>query len=516
MARRNDQESNEMNRENPYDELPEQNEYEDELEQKAYMRGENARQAYDEYDDYADEDEDEDEESSFLSTGAGRILVAVIVLLLVAIVALVAIRFISSGNEGEKDQGSLPSVQQTQIPTQQPSDVRPEQTDSVSVIFAPPEQQMVEPTAQPTREPTAVPTQEPTKEPTSAPTATPLPIILTNTPTPSPSPTPTLEPTATPTPAPTPTPTATPVPVIGQGRANREANLRETAVSGGKVKMTVKDGETLTIHEALEDKSGKLWYYLTVDDAATKGYMRDYVVDLDGELTMPAVAEKENSEKENQKAEEQQTEPETKPTAAPDPVVIGTGKTNRDANVRKVMNGKVLLQLRKNKAVNIYEVKQDKNGDVWYRVKPQGGSTEGYVRDYVIKLDSGVQLDTPIPSTEPTSSPTPTNMEAASADVNGLAKGRSLLDREVVGRAKTNRDANVRMKPVAGAKLIRQLTKGNEVLILEKYVDAKNNIWYEVATESGKTHGFVRDYVIDILSMDQTVEAKSYDTSGEK
>lgn len=514
MARRNDQERNELNRENPYDELPEQNEYEDELEQKAYMRQEHAPQAYDEYDDYADEDGEA--EGGFLSTGAGKILAAVIVLLLVAIVALVAIRFISSGNEEGKHQGGLPSAQQTQIPTQQPPDVMPEQTDGVPVIFAPTEQQTAEPMAKPTQEPTAVPTQEPTKEPTSAPTATPLPIILTNTPTPSPSPTPTPEPTPTPTPAPTPTPTATPVPVIGQGRANREANLRETAASGGKVKMAVKAGETLTIHDALKDKSGKLWYYLTVDDAETKGYMRDYVVDLDGELTMPAVAEEESGEKENQKAEEQQAEPEAKPTEASDPAVIGTGRTNRDANVRKIMNGKVLLQLRKNKPVNIYEVKQDKNGDIWYRIRPQGSSTEGYVRDYVIKLDSGVQLDTPIPSIEPTSSLATTNTEIDSADADGTAKEESLLDREVIGRAKTNRDANVRTKPAAGAKLIRQLTKGNEVMILEKYVDAKKNIWYEVATESGKTHGFVRDYVIDVVSMDQAVEAKSYDGGSEK
>ena len=47
-------------------------------------------------------------------------------------------------------------------------------------------------------------------------------------------------------------------------------------------------------------------------------------------------------------------------------------------------------------------------------------------------------------------------------------------------------------------------------LILEKYQDASGNIWYEVATESGKTHGFVRDYLLNISEVDKTREAKVY------
>lgn len=509
MAKRRDQDVNELNRENPYAELPVQTEYEDDYEEDGYVQ-----QSYEEYDGYEEDAPRGSALGGFLSTAMGKALIAVIALLVVAMIALLVVRFVSSGSSDDVNQGGLPAATQTQQPAETK---QPQQTAGAPVIFAPVAQQTVEPTAEPAQEPTQAPTQEPTSEPTATPTAeptaTPLPIILTNTPTPSPSPTPTPEPTATPTPAPTPTPSPTPVPVIGQGEANRDANLRESMSSSGKVKMTVKDGERVTIHDALLDKDGKTWYQLTVDDAATKGYMRDYVVDLDGELTMPGAADEEDGAQadDDPKAAEETAAP--KPTATPDPAVIGTGKTNREANVRKIMNGKVLVQLRKNKAVDIYEVKLDKNGDVWYRVKPQGSSTEGYVRDYVIKLDKGVELDVPKPTAAAEATPAPEDKSAqepeAAAD-SDAQKEESVLDREVIGRAKTNRDANVRTKPVSGAKLVRQLTKGNELMILDKYEDAKKNIWYEVATESGRTHGFVRDYVIDIFSIDKSVEAKTY------
>ena len=80
----------------------------------------------------------------------------------------------------------------------------------------------------------------------------------------------------------------------------------------------------------------------------------------------------------------------------------------------------------------------------------------------------------------------------------------------VIGKAKTNRAANVRVKPVSGAKLVRQLSKGISLMILEKYTDKEKNIWYEVSTESGNTHGFVRDYLLNISEIDKTREAKIY------
>lgn len=84
---------------------------------------------------------------------------------------------------------------------------------------------------------------------------------------------------------------------------------------------------------------------------------------------------------------------ETESSAANEEI-IATGKTNREANLRKVMNGKVITQLKKNKTVEIYEILKDKKGNTWYRVKPQGSSTEGYVRDYVITLDGSVSGET--------------------------------------------------------------------------------------------------------------------------
>ena len=62
----------------------------------------------------------------------------------------------------------------------------------------------------------------------------------------------------------------------------------------------------------------------------------------------------------------------------------------------------------------------------------------------------------------------------------------------------TKRAANIRVKPAASGKLVRQLSKGNALMILEKYQDEEGNIWYEVSTESGKTYGFVRDYLITL------------------
>ena len=67
------------------------------------------------------------------------------------------------------------------------------------------------------------------------------------------------------------------------------------------------------------------------------------------------------------------------------------------------------------------------------------------------------------------------------------------------------------MKPASGGKLVRQLSKNIELLILEKYQDKDQNIWYEVSTETGKTHGFVRDYLLNISEIDETREAKDYE-----
>ena len=177
------------------------------------------------------------------------------------------------------------------------------------------------------------------------------------------------------------------------------------------------------------------------------------------------------------------------------------------------MNGKVLVTLRANKEVDILDAKLDKNGKLWYQVQPKDSSTVGFVRDYVIDVTSELKIDLPTPT------PAPTEVPKAEKTVEPDAQepSESELDaRGLLGKAKTNRDANVREKPVSGAKLVRQLSKGNALNIYAKYQDKDGNIWYEVATESGKTAGFVRDYVLGILEIDKSIETMTYEQPTEE
>ncbi len=270
---------------------------------------------------------------------------------------------------------------------------------------------------------------------------------------------------------------------------NRDANLRANAASNAKVKKTVKKGESVTIHETKLDSTNKIWYYLTVDDTNDEGWMRDYVVTVADGLTKPTATPK----VETASATPTPAAAETESSAANEEI-IATGKTNREANLRKVMNGKVITQLKKNKTVEIYEILKDKKGNTWYRVKPQGSSTEGYVRDYVITLDGSVSGETSGTSTGTTAAEQP-----------------NLLDRDVIGRALTNRAANVREKPLSNATVVRQLGNGTKLQILAKYAGVKEETWYEVVTESGKTYGFVRDYVINVTKLDKNAPTLTYE-----
>lgn len=510
MRRRDyDDDLDQPKRSSPYQDLHEQDE-----------------DGYDDYDDYEDDDMmDEPRErkstvrkkSSRSASTRMKLLSVVIVLLVIVLIALVIVKFALGS---KKAPITVPS------PTDTP---QTEQTTSPSsIVFAPISQATNAPTAdtaytdepdlggygddnayngdegfevKATEEPvvetpkpviqnTAAPviaTSAPTAEP--QPTGTPLPIILTNTPTPTP------EPTATPTPSPTPEPTATPTPSptpvadLATGTVNRDANLRANAASNAKVKKTIKKGESVTIHETKLDSTNKVWYYLTVDDTNDEGWMRDYVVTTADGLTKPTATPK---------AEAASTTPtpaaaETESSAANEEI-IATGKTNREANLRKVMNGKVITQLKKNKTVEIYEILKDKKGNTWYRVKPQGSSTEGYVRDYVITLDGSVSGEASGTSTGTTAAEQP-----------------NLLDRDVIGRALTNRAANVREKPLSNATVVRQLGNGTKLQILAKYAGVKEETWYEVVTESGKTYGFVRDYVINVTKLDKNAPTLTYE-----
>lgn len=456
----------------------------DEQENDALGNEDDDEVEYDAYDDEYDDEEEEGEAGQtaayggFLSTIVGEIIAVVIALLVLALVVLLVWRFV--GMRGEPQEI-------TDEPMPLPAAVSATSSPG-SIVFAP----IVDATAEPTDAPTQSPTAEPTDTP--EPTATPLPIILTNTPTPSPSPTASPTPTPSPSPTPSPKPTATPRMDLAEAKTNREAKLRESASSSAKVKKTLKKGEELTIHEATLDKDDKVWYYVTVNDLDTQGWMRDYVLDVSGDVVAPTPTPESTAA-----PNAGNDAPAASQTAEPvETVGIGTGTTIKDANVRKIMNGKVITQLRSGKEVIIHDAKLDKNGNLWYEIQVKGQTTRGFVRDYLIKLDKGVEIARPTATPDADETPAAQNGNAA----------QNLLDREVIGKAKTNRNANVRVAPKSNGDVVVQLKKGTALLILAKAEEGKN-VWYEVTTEDGKTYGFARDYVIDISEINGEVIANS-------
>lgn len=467
MAKRREQPENleQTKRISPYQQIDE--DYEDD-DQHAVDSTYDDAYADEYHGGYDDEEEQSGQSGGFFSSRIGRIAVLLIALLLLVLLGLVAIRFLSKPEE------SKPLL--SAVNTLSPADPTPTPAPT-SVVFAP----VID--AGETPEPTEAPTQRPTATPTKVPepTATPLPIILTNTPTPSPSPTPTPSPSPTLAPTSTPEPTPTPLAEIGKGKVNRSANLRASASSNGKVKQTVKKGEAVTIHETLLDKSGKVWYNLTIDDQAVSGWMRDYVVDLEDKLAKPTYTPKPEATP-GKEAPAETAAPETEnEDAAPEEDVIAVGKANRDANIRKSMNGTVLGTVKKGKTVSVHEVLKDKSGNVWYRLSVDDSDQTGYMRDYVIDLKDDAKLEVV------------TSVEKAS-----------------VGTAKTNRAANVRRTPTSDGKVVRQLSEGVKVYITGKYKDAHDQIWYQISTESGNTTGFMRDYVLDSVKLDEGVETQTY------
>ena len=465
----------------------------------------------DEYeDDYDDTYDDYDDEEAYTSSsvkkgarkgggnfgGTAKLLVAVIVLLVVILIALVIVRAVLSKKTTQPDN----------VQPKASVDTIPEQTTiPAPIVFGPTVDVTEEPiqngdgslatddwdtgyqddTAVETPEPTAVPTPTPTPEPTD----TPLPIILTNTPTPTPEPTATPTPSPSPTPSPTPEPTPTPVANIGTGTVNRDAKLRADTSANAKVKKTIKKGESVTIHEAKTDSTGKLWYYLTVDDSRDEGWMRDYVVTTATKISASA------SDKTTASDAADSSETTVSAETSGGNEVIATGKTNRAANLRQTMGGKVLVQLKKDTKINIYEQLTDTKGNVWYQAQAQNGTKVGYMRDYVVTLDSDVSTES---ANGGTTSATETSTE-------------NLQDREVIGKATTNRAANVREEPLANAKVVRQLGNGMELQILAKYAGVKEETWYEVITASGKTYGFVRDYVVYVTKLDKNAPTLTYE-----
>ena len=580
--------------------------------------------------DFEDEFSEHDSEMAaednggFFSSRVTRILLIVVIALAIVLVILLAVRFfLPNKPKGDSTEQITPAPTAYEalpvglsddnlLPEYASVPELPEETETPAAVFTP----IVfannnEPDISAEIEiPTPSPTETPVATDTPTPTDTPLPIILTNTPTPTPTATP------TPTPEPTPTPSPTPVPQIGHGSTNRDANLRTSAVSSGKVVKTIKKGEAVTIHSAVVDSNRNIWYFVTVDDLNTDGWMRDYVLTLDSgtkiEVTppVPDTAIEDDSDG---------TVPADMPPL-PDGVVA-TGKANHDANLRKIMNGTVLLQLRKGRKVMILSARTDKKGRLWYEVRPDGSNKTGFILASLINVDKGYEIpgpaetatppvsETPVPNEtdletpEPTEAPTEEppeeaigsgviNHDANLRKVKGgtviiqLRKGRKVTifaaetdkkgrlwykvqpnnstkigyvmsnlidldspievpgtdlepvplqisagvvsstpevpqktevlqptasplpeeiqDRDIIGHAMTNRASNVRATPTSNGKLVRQLSRGIDISIVGIFSN-NGDIWYEIVTPSGKTHGFVRDYVLDVISMDRTI-----------
>ena len=419
----------------------------------------------DEYeDDYDDTYDDYDDEEAYTSSsvkkgarkgggnfgGTAKLLVAVIVLLVVILIALVIVRAVLSKKTTQPD-----NVQPTAS-----VDTIPEQTTiPAPIVFGP----TVDATEEPIQngdgslatddwdtgyqDDTAVETPEPESAPA--------------------------EPTAN----------------IGTGTVNRDAKLRADTSANAKVKKTIKKGESVTIHEAKTDSTGKLWYYLTVDDSRDEGWMRDYVVTTATKISASA------SDKTTASDAADSSETTVSAETSVGIEVIATGKTNRAANLRETMGGKVLVQLKKGTKINIYEQLTDTKGNVWYQAQAQNGTKVGYMRDYVVTLDSDASTES---ANGGTTSATETSTE-------------NLQDREVIGKATTNRAANVREEPLANAKVVRQLGNGMELQILAKYAGVKEETWYEVITASGKTYGFVRDYVVYVTKLDKNAPTLTYE-----
>lgn len=276
---------------------------------------------------------------------------------------------------------------------------------------------------------------------------------------------------------------------IGTGTVNRDAKLRADTSANAKVKKTIKKGESVTIHEAKTDSTGKLWYYLTVDDSRDEGWMRDYVVTTATKISASA------SDKTTASDAADSSETTVSAETSGGNEVIATGQDQSRGQSRQTMGGKVLVQLKKGTKINIYEQLTDTKGNVWYQAQAQNGTKVGYMRDYVVTLDSDASTES---ANGGTTSATETSTE-------------NLQDREIIGKATTNRAANVREEPLANAKVVRQLGNGMELQILAKYAGVKEETWYEVITASGKTYGFVRDYVVYVTKLDKNAPTLTYE-----
>ncbi len=200
-----------------------------------------------------------------------------------------------------------------------------------------------------------------------------LPIIITNTPTPTPSPSP------TPSPVPTSTPSPTPVPDLTNGTVLKEANLRSAPSSSAKIKKKIKKNESVVIHDLTDDSSGKTWYYLSIEDTGTSGWMRDYLIRLDEPLpgnsrTVSEVQPSGSDGEEERFGEER---------------IIGKAIANRAANVRQKPSLKASIIRQVQKGTELLILRKVRFQDIeWYEVQTVSGKTKGYMRLYTLTVQS--------------------------------------------------------------------------------------------------------------------------------
>ena len=122
---------------------------------------------------------------------------------------------------------------------------------------------------------------------------------------------------------------------------NRDAKLRADAVANAKVKKTIKKGRKRHHSRGENGFHRQALDYLTVDDSKDEGWMRDYVVTTKKKISAPTPSD--TAEESAAGGERRRIRPETSANQE----VIATAKTNRAANLRQTMGGKVLIAAQK-------------------------------------------------------------------------------------------------------------------------------------------------------------------------
>ena len=155
---------------------------------------------------------------------------------------------------------------------------------------------------------------------------------------------------------------------------------------------------------------------------------------------------------------------------------------------------KIRKKIAKNTAITIHEAIRDEDGNGWYFVTLDAAGTEGWLRDYLVTIADGRKIDDFVPAPSlPAETPSPEESRGEGE----------------IGRAVTNRSTNVRAEPKQNGKIARQISEGVRLVVFGYYQNDDAQ-WYEVETESGKTHGFVRAYTVNITELSPGTEIQPY------